>query len=91
MNEENLSYAATEGDGLVFTQKISNHLRSSKGSLTDVHKGKVSQEKVHGRVQAAVRSHCEDNEKISQHNDHIQHREEHEKEELELLRTRESQ
>lgn len=71
MDEEYLGNAATEGDGLMFTQKVSNHFRGSKRSLTDVHKGEISQEEVHGGVQSVIRSYCDDNEKVSQHNDHI--------------------
>ena len=54
MGKEDLGHASCKGNGLVFSEKVCNHLRSSDWGKPHINKGQVGQQEVHGRMQMGV-------------------------------------
>ena len=77
VQKEDLRNASLEGDGLVLSKEVHDHLWSGKGRQTHVDERQVAEQEVHGGVKVGVRSHSYDNKKVSKHNSCIEYKKEH--------------
>ena len=66
------------GDYLALSLDILQHLQDSGGGETDVDKGEVGEEEVHGGEEAGICADDQDDEQVSKHSDQV-HGEEHPK------------
>lgn len=69
-------YATCKGDSVIFHQGARNHLGSCDRGVTNIYKGKVADEEVHGGVQVPTARHSEDCE-ISCHCECVEKQEHH--------------
>lgn len=77
MNPEELPYATCKGDGVISHQEARNHLRSCDRGETNIYKGQVAEEEVHGGVQVPAAHHSENYEEISCHCERVEKQEHH--------------
>ena len=64
-----LGDAAFIGDTFVLVLDIPQHLRDGGGGETEVYKGQVGEEEVHGGVEVGVWADGQDDEQVSKHSD----------------------
>ena len=66
-----LGDAAIKGYEFALVLNIPQHLWDGGGSETDVCKGQVGEEEVHGCVEVGVRADSQDDEQVSKHSDQV--------------------
>ena len=91
MKKKYLSHTTLKRNSFVFDKKVHKHLRCGKVRLADVNKWKVTEQKVHRRVQVWVRENDDNNHDIAQDWCHIDDKEDGKKHKLKSPRFRKSQ
>lgn len=90
MEKVRLKEAPREGYAFSFTKQVRQHLGNGGCGVPDLQEGKDADEKVHGSMEAAIRTDDGENQQIAKDGEDVDDEEQNKKESLAVLKMRES-